>query len=218
MIDAIFFGHQHIQKIAQGGTVEVIAGDVAMLEGDRVGSQVLDRRDPELRAGIVAPAVTPRPVVDRLNAEVTKALALPEVRNRLIEQGAEPVVVLGYDVWQRQFLHDPAIIGRVVTVGCTPRTVVGVMPPRFGFPRDWGLNHYWTPGGVTMGGFGGPDLRSFEMSVPISSEMIWRTSSPMPPTPRRVRSARQSTATRSGRPTASSSARRWPRRRGLCRP
>jgi hypothetical protein len=23
-------------------------------------------------------------------------------------QGAEPVVVLGYDVWQRQFLHDPA--------------------------------------------------------------------------------------------------------------
>ncbi len=28
--------------------------------------------------------------------------------------GAEPVVVLGYDVWQRQFLQDPAIIGRVV--------------------------------------------------------------------------------------------------------
>src|SRR5262249_5909505 len=27
--------------------------------------------------------------------------------------GAEPVVVLGYDVWQRQFLKDPAIIGRV---------------------------------------------------------------------------------------------------------
>jgi len=51
-------------------------------------------------------------------------------------QGAEPVVVLGYDVWQRQFLHDPAIIGRVVTVGRTPRTVVGVMPPRFGFPRN----------------------------------------------------------------------------------
>ena len=57
-------------------------------------------------------------------------------------QGAEPVVVLGYDVWQRQFLHDPAIIGRVVTVGRTPRTVVGVMPPRFGFPRDQQL---WVP-------------------------------------------------------------------------
>jgi len=57
-------------------------------------------------------------------------------------QGAEPVVVLGYDVWERQFLHDPAIIGRVVTVGRTARTVVGVMPPRFGFPRN---QQAWVP-------------------------------------------------------------------------
>jgi putative ABC transport system permease protein len=57
-------------------------------------------------------------------------------------EGAEPVVVLGYDVWQRQFLQDPAIIGRVVTVGRTARTVAGVMPPRFGFPRDQQL---WVP-------------------------------------------------------------------------
>ena len=56
--------------------------------------------------------------------------------------GAEPVVVLGYDVWQRQFLQDPAIIGRVVTVGRTARTVVGVMPPRFGFPHNQQL---WVP-------------------------------------------------------------------------
>src|SRR6188768_1044912 len=57
-------------------------------------------------------------------------------------QGAEPVVVLSYDVWQRQFLRDPAIIGRAVTVGRTARTVVGVMPPRFGFPRNQQL---WVP-------------------------------------------------------------------------
>ena len=57
-------------------------------------------------------------------------------------QGTEPVVVLGYDVWQRQFLHDPAIIGRVVTVGRTARTVVGVMPPRFGFPHN---EQAWVP-------------------------------------------------------------------------
>jgi putative ABC transport system permease protein len=56
--------------------------------------------------------------------------------------GADPVVVLGYDVWQRQFLADPQIIGRVVLVGRTPRTVVGVMPPRFGFPRNQQL---WVP-------------------------------------------------------------------------
>jgi predicted permease len=56
--------------------------------------------------------------------------------------GAEPVVILGYDVWQKQFLRDPAIISRVVTVGRTARTVVGVMPPRFGFPRNQQL---WIP-------------------------------------------------------------------------
>jgi putative ABC transport system permease protein len=56
--------------------------------------------------------------------------------------GAEPVVVLGYDVWQRQFLRDPAIIGRVVTVGRTARTVAGVMPPRFGFPHN---QQVWVP-------------------------------------------------------------------------
>ena len=57
-------------------------------------------------------------------------------------QGAEPVVVMGYDVWQRQFLRDPAIIGRVMDVGRTARTVVGVMPPGFGFPHDQQL---WVP-------------------------------------------------------------------------
>ncbi len=56
--------------------------------------------------------------------------------------GAEPVVVLGYDVWLRQFLQDPKIVGRVVTVGRTARTVVGVMPSGFGFPRNQQL---WVP-------------------------------------------------------------------------
>jgi predicted permease len=57
-------------------------------------------------------------------------------------RGAQPVVVLGYDVWDRAFLHDPAIVGRVITVGRTARTVVGVMPPRFGFPYNQQL---WVP-------------------------------------------------------------------------
>ena len=56
--------------------------------------------------------------------------------------GADPVVVLAYEVWQRQFLGDPAIVGRVITVGRTPRPVVGVMPARFGFPRNQQL---WLP-------------------------------------------------------------------------
>jgi tripartite-type tricarboxylate transporter receptor subunit TctC len=41
--------------------------------------------------GIFAPAGTPREVVERLHAEFTRALAMPDVRERLTNLGAEPV-------------------------------------------------------------------------------------------------------------------------------
>jgi len=41
--------------------------------------------------GILAPAGTPRPVVDRLHAAVRAALGVPEVRRVFAEQGADPV-------------------------------------------------------------------------------------------------------------------------------
>ena len=47
---------------------------------------------------------------------------------------APPVAVLGHDLWQARFAGDPTIIGRTVRIDGTPRTVVGIMPPRFGFP------------------------------------------------------------------------------------
>jgi tripartite-type tricarboxylate transporter receptor subunit TctC len=40
--------------------------------------------------GMLAPAKTPREIVNRLNAEVAKALALPDVQDRLAKQGVEP--------------------------------------------------------------------------------------------------------------------------------
>jgi tripartite-type tricarboxylate transporter receptor subunit TctC len=41
--------------------------------------------------GLMAPAGTPRAVIDRLNQATLKILARPEMRKRLIDQGAEPV-------------------------------------------------------------------------------------------------------------------------------
>jgi tripartite-type tricarboxylate transporter receptor subunit TctC len=41
--------------------------------------------------GIVAPAGTPRPIIDKLNAAMTKVLQMPEVRDTLVADGAEPV-------------------------------------------------------------------------------------------------------------------------------
>ncbi|QOL49041.1 Bug family tripartite tricarboxylate transporter substrate binding protein [Massilia litorea] len=40
--------------------------------------------------GILAPANTPAPVIAKLNASILKALADPEVKKKLAEQGAEP--------------------------------------------------------------------------------------------------------------------------------
>jgi tripartite-type tricarboxylate transporter receptor subunit TctC len=40
--------------------------------------------------GLVAPAGTPREIVQKLNAEVLKILAMPDVRERFLAQGVEP--------------------------------------------------------------------------------------------------------------------------------
>lgn len=41
--------------------------------------------------GVFAPASTPKPVVDKLSAEIRKAVAAPDVRQRLVDLGAEPL-------------------------------------------------------------------------------------------------------------------------------
>ena len=40
--------------------------------------------------GIAAPARTPRPIVERLNAELMRAVALPEIRQKMLELGVLP--------------------------------------------------------------------------------------------------------------------------------
>jgi tripartite-type tricarboxylate transporter receptor subunit TctC len=40
-------------------------------------------------AGVVAPAGTPAPIVAKLNADISKALSQPDVKQRLFEEGAE---------------------------------------------------------------------------------------------------------------------------------
>ena len=41
--------------------------------------------------GLLAPAGTPKPIVEKLNREVAKALGSPDVREKLMAQGAEPM-------------------------------------------------------------------------------------------------------------------------------
>ena len=42
--------------------------------------------------GLLAPAATPRPIIDKLNAEVGRVLALPDLRDKLVSQGMDPFI------------------------------------------------------------------------------------------------------------------------------
>lgn len=54
-----------------------------------VAEQGVAGYDVQSWAGLMAPAGTPRPIVDRLNAEVQKALLVPALKTRLEEMGGE---------------------------------------------------------------------------------------------------------------------------------
>lgn len=49
--------------------------------------------------------------------------------------GAERVVVIGHEFWKSRLAGDPGVIGRALTIGGRPWTVVGVMPASFEAPR-----------------------------------------------------------------------------------
>jgi predicted permease len=46
---------------------------------------------------------------------------------------ATEAVIVTYESWQRRFGADPGIVGREIVIDDVPRTIVGVMPPRFTF-------------------------------------------------------------------------------------
>jgi predicted permease len=56
--------------------------------------------------------------------------------------GAALSIVLSYNYWQRRFPGDRSVIGKKLILNGKPLTVVGVMPPRFAFPRASELPAY----------------------------------------------------------------------------
>jgi putative ABC transport system permease protein len=57
--------------------------------------------------------------------------------------GANAVVVLGHELWQRRFAGDRSIVGRAIQLRGIPLTVVGVMPAGFRGITD--KAEYWIP-------------------------------------------------------------------------
>ena len=60
------------------------------------------------------------------------------------ETGAEPVIIIRYNVWVRQFGANPAVIGHTVRVDGAPARIVGVMPKGFSFPHPM-VQNLWIP-------------------------------------------------------------------------
>ena len=83
-----------IQGHVKSGRVRAIAVTTAARSGSlpdvpTVAEQGLAGYDTSTWGGILAPAGTPRPVVDRLNAEINKVLAMPDVRAKLVAGGID---------------------------------------------------------------------------------------------------------------------------------
>jgi tripartite-type tricarboxylate transporter receptor subunit TctC len=64
--------------------------------------------------GILAPAGTPQPIIDKLHAELRKAITLPEVNKTLTETMGMDVVALSPDSTQKFILGEMARWGKVV--------------------------------------------------------------------------------------------------------
>ena len=59
--------------------------------------------------------------------------------------GANPVAVLSYNFWQRQFAGDFSVIGQTITVKEQPLTVIGVAPAKFFGEAVGRAPDVWTP-------------------------------------------------------------------------
>src|SRR4029450_6858611 len=88
-------------------------------------------------AGMTAQGRTTRLVYHSVRGNFFTGLGLTPVVGRLIEPdegehpGGEPIVVLGYNFWQRRFGGDVSVIGTIVRLDGVPVRIVGVAPPGF---------------------------------------------------------------------------------------
>ncbi|MDF2773120.1 MAG: hypothetical protein K0S86_2615 [Geminicoccaceae bacterium] len=101
------------------------------------------RRNIITETGVAGDPIT----IAEMTASGFRVARVPPLKGRVLlagdeRPGAQPVVVIGYDVWRARFAGDPGIIGREIRLGRSAHTIVGVMPQGFAFP----INHdFWIP-------------------------------------------------------------------------
>ena len=106
-------------------------------------------------------------------------LGVPPVIGRTIQPSdirpdgqVEPVVVLSHRLWLRLFEASPSAVGRTLRLNGRPHTIVGVMPPRFGW---YGSEGFWLPLSPTRTDlqFVNPIVRlKPDVSQPVAEEQL----------------------------------------------
>jgi putative ABC transport system permease protein len=82
---------------------------------------------------------------------------MPAMHGRVLqpgdyEPGAPSVFVMSHKAWMERFGGDPSILNTALVLDGTPRTLVGIMPPRFG----WYGSDVYFPARLTRGMPGSP--------------------------------------------------------------
>ncbi|HKG92343.1 MAG TPA: ABC transporter permease [Gemmatimonadaceae bacterium] len=97
----------------------------------------------EEETGLTGPDGPQRVVTTRVAPDLFPLLGVaPRLGRGFLAEEGEPggdrarAVVLGHALWVRAFGADAGVVGRTITLGGEPRTVVGVMPPGFAVPRN----------------------------------------------------------------------------------
>jgi predicted permease len=85
--------------------------------------------------------------IAEMSASGFRITGVPPLMGRVVSNdderaGAEPVAVIGYDVWQARFAARADIIGQTIRLGDERYAVIGVMPKDFAFPVN---DRVWTP-------------------------------------------------------------------------
>ncbi len=81
--------------------------------------------------------------------EMYQTLGARPLLGRLpVDEDADHVVVISYQLWQTWFAGDTAVIGRSYFVSDSMRQIVGIMPPDFHFPREATL--LWVAGSIRL--------------------------------------------------------------------
>jgi putative ABC transport system permease protein len=83
----------------------------------------------------------------RITTNLFDVLGQPPLIGRTFVEGedrrdADPVVIIGYDIWTNRFARDPNVIGRILKINGSPATIVGIMPDGMKFPDN---SELWVP-------------------------------------------------------------------------